>query len=227
MSGTRSLLPWLPALLIVALGILALAAAAGRSPATKRLWLAAIAIAGMVALAATLWQGWAAGEQIARLKRNDRSAELAAQVKSLEDEIAKLKETTRARSLGAETAANLAGYLRSFGSRKVVVSCAPNNFEAYRYATQIANALKAANWDARGPERTTIFGDIRAMGINVYDNGERGSDTAQILLAGLAKFGIPYQSRVPPSEAVASGTVELFIGAKPGQPAVAAVEAAH
>ncbi len=41
----------------------------------------------------------------------------------------------------------------------------------------------------------------------------------KILLAGLAKSGIPYQSRVPPSEALPeTETVELFIGTKPAQP---------
>jgi hypothetical protein len=38
----------------------------------------------------------------------------------------------------------------------------------------------------------------------------------KILLAGLTKFGIPYQSLVPPSEALPdNGTVELFIATKP------------
>jgi hypothetical protein len=131
-----------------------------------------------------------------------------------------LKESTRSRTLSADTAAKLADYLRPFGTHKVVVSCAPDDIEAYRYATQIADVLKAANWDARGPETTTIFGDVRAMGINVYDSGGHGLDTAKILLDGLAKFAIPYQSRVPPSEALPeSDTVELFISAKPAQPA--------
>jgi hypothetical protein len=58
------------------------------------------------------------------------------------------------------------------------------------------------------------------MGINVYANDGPTSDTAKILLDGLAKFAIPYQSRVPPGEAIPdSETVELFIGSKPQQPA--------
>ena len=85
--------------------------------------------------------------------------------------MAKLKESTRGRTLSADTAARLADYLRPFGAHEVVVSCAPDDIEAYRYATQIADVLKAANWDARGPETTTIFGAVRAMGINVYDDG--------------------------------------------------------
>jgi hypothetical protein len=75
------------------------------------------------------------------------------------------------------------------------------------------------------PETTTIFGDIKSMAINVYDNSDGRSDTMKVLLEGLAKFGIPYQSRVPPSEALPdNGTVELFIATKPtlsGAPAEA------
>jgi hypothetical protein len=66
------------------------------------------------------------------------------------------------------------------------------------------------------------------MGINVYDNGGHGSDTAKILLDALAKLGVPYQSRVPPSEAAPDDeAVELFIGTKPEQPAMAAAGTAH
>ncbi|HUC73046.1 MAG TPA: hypothetical protein VMS01_17795 [Stellaceae bacterium] len=223
MPVTEKLLPWLPVLLVIALTVLGLAAVAAPAAgkAAKRLRLGAIAIIGLLTLAATIWQGSAAAARIARLMRNDRSETLAAQVKTLEEQVAQLKESTRVRSLPADTATKLADYLRPFGRRKIVVSCAPNDIEAYRYATDIANVLKAANWDARGPEATTIFGDIRAMGINVYDNDGRTADTAKILLDALTKFAIPYQSRVPSSEAMAdSEAVELFIGSKPQQSAL-------
>ena len=71
--------------------------------------------------------------------------------------------------------------------------------EAYQYANQLVNILKAANWEAQGPQVTKIFGDVRAPGVNVYVNGDNSSDTAKILLDGFAKFNIPYQSRVTPS----------------------------
>jgi hypothetical protein len=220
MPVPETLLPWLPALPVIALTVLALAAAA--APATRRatkwLRLGAIAIMGVLALAATIWQGSAAAARIALLTRNDRTEELTAQVKTLEGQVAQLKQSTRVRSLPADTATKLADYLRAFGSRKIVVSCAPNDIEAYSYATDIANVLKAANWDARGPETTAIFGDVRAMGINVYDNDGHTSDTAKILRDGLTKFAIPYQSRVPPNQAIPDGeAVELFIGTKPQQ----------
>src|SRR5271156_4046881 len=121
---TGALLPGLPVVLVVALSVLALTAAVAPTTAvrTKRLWMTAIAIVGALALATTVWQAWAAGEQIARFKRDDRSKERASQVKTLEAQVEKLKEGVRARSLGAETAGKLADYLRPFGSRKVVVS---------------------------------------------------------------------------------------------------------
>jgi hypothetical protein len=215
-------LPWLPALLIAALSALALAVATfpATSTVVRQLRLTAIAILGISALATTVWQVWIDGEEIAHLARLDRSTELQIRVKSLQEQLAKLEESTRGRSLVGDTAAKLANYLRPFGGRKVVVSCIPDDVEAYHYATEIVDALKAANWDARGPETTTIFGKVSAMAVNVYSNDASSSDTAKILLDGLAKFGIPYKTRVPPAEMLDSGAVELFIGAKPVEPDV-------
>jgi hypothetical protein len=119
------------------------------------------------------------------------------------------------RGIDPDAAIKLADYLHSFGSRRVDVSCIPNDVEAYGYATQIVNLLKTANWDARGPELTTIFGNVRAMGINVYDDAPEGTDTAKILLTGFSKFNIPFQTRVASSSAGADPVVELFIGAQP------------
>ena len=66
-------------------------------------------------------------------------------------------------------------------------------------------ALKSAKWDARGPETTMMFGKIRAMGVNIFDEGAPGSDTVKMLVAAFAKFAIPYQIRVPPSAASSRG----------------------
>ncbi len=222
MSWAGVLTPWLPALLVLTLSAVAVAMAGAlpAGPAAKRLGMATIALLGGLALAATVWQARNAADQIAaNLSEEVRSAALTDQVNALEDQLSKLEQSTKRRTISPDSAAKLTDYLRSFGTHKVVVSCSPGDIEAYHYATEIVNALKAANWDARGPETTTIFGDIKSMGVNVYDNGSRDSDTTKILLAGLAKFGIPYQSRVPPSEALPVGeTVELFIGTKPSQP---------
>ena len=226
MIVTGGLLSWLPAFMAIVLSGLALAAcAAPATPAARRTRLSMIAIVGSLTVAAMVWQASAASDQIARLIKDDQSKQLMAQVKSLQEQVARLQESTRARSLSSETAAGLSDYLRPFGGHKVIVSCVPGDIEAYHYATQIADALKAANWDARGPEATTIFGDVKAMGINVYNNSDHLSETVKILLDALAKFAIPYQSRVPPNEAIPENeTVELFIGAKP---AMATTATAH
>jgi hypothetical protein len=226
----QALLPFLPALLAALLcGLGIVATAMPRAAASGRRVLAAgIAALGVLTLAAALWQAAASRSEIAHLVRNDPARALAVEVKSLETQLASLKESTRARALGPDTAKQLADYLRPLGSHKVVVSCAPGDIEAYHYATQIADALKAGGWDARGPETTSIFGEIDGMAINVYANGAQGADTAKLLLDGLRKFGIPYQSRVPPSEAMpATDAVELFIGRKPQPPALAAAAPGH
>jgi hypothetical protein len=222
MLWTGALAPWLPALPVLILGIVAVAAAraAPAGLAAKRLRVARTALLGGLAVAATVWQARNAADQMAaRLTEQDRSAALIKQVHALEDQINTLKQSTKERSIDADAATKLADYLRSFASRQLTVSCTPGDIEAYHYATQIVNILRSANWDARGPETTTIFGDIKSMSINVYDNSGGHSDTTKILLAGLAKFGISYQSRVPPSEALPKGeAVELFIATKASQP---------
>ncbi|MGH7113594.1 MAG: hypothetical protein ACREE9_03775 [Stellaceae bacterium] len=215
----------MPVLLVLVLSILAVTAAAvpvAAAATTRRRWIMAILVLGTLAVAASAWQARSAADRIARLIRDNRSGQLTAQIKSLKDRVTELQQSARGRAVSADTAAKLADYLRKFGAHSVVISCAPGDIEAYRYATQIADILKAANWDARGPETTTIFGAVRAMAINVYDAGGRGGGATKILLDGFAKFGIPYQSRVPPSGALPDNeAVELFIGIKPSPPAEA------
>jgi hypothetical protein len=220
------LAPWLPALLIAALSAGALLAAVPqRAKALIGLRLGVIAILGASALAVEVWQAVAVRQEIGHLERSDQTQ--AGQIAALNKELANLKERTHGRALGAETAARLSAYLQSFGGRAVVVSCIPNDVEAYDYATEIADALRSAKWDARGPETTTIFGNIPAVGINVVDNGAPGSDTAKILTDAFTKVGIPYQTRVPPSETLQRGMVELFISAKAEKPATATKGNAH
>jgi hypothetical protein len=215
MAWAGAVAAWLPELLVLILAAVAIAAC-DRAPADRRLRMAAIALLSGFAIVATIWQQRSAAARISRLTEAVHSAALTKQVEALESEIDKLRQRERGRTISSDAAAKLADYLRPFGPHQVVVSCMPDDIEAYRYATELVNVLKAANWDARGPEATTIFGDIKSMGINVYDGRAGQSDTTKILLTGLTKFGIPYQSRVPPSEALPDNqTVELFIGAKP------------
>jgi hypothetical protein len=141
---------------------------------------------------------------------------LNARLDELAGRIQALREKTKNREVDQETAAKLAEYLHQFGSNRVVVSCLPNDVEAYGYANQIANVLRAAGWDALGPEETTIFGNAQGMGITVYVHaGGQPPPAAKILLDAFARFNIPYKSGISSSEAIPDpATVELFVGHK-------------
>jgi hypothetical protein len=232
---------WLPTALVVIVAALALAG--GGSPpitsAGRRWWMASLVLCGCIAIIGTVWQeqkardaaaglaGTNAPQQSARTKPTGPiGSELTARVKLLEDHVKQLEQGRQARAIAREDADNFASYLRQFGSRRVIVSCVPDDIEAYQYANQLVNIFKAGNWDVRGPQLTKIFGEVRAAGINVYVNAGDNSDTAKLLLDGFAKFNIPYQSRVTPSGAIADpDTVELFVGAKQSERADAGTDA--
>ena len=193
--------------------------------------MATILVFGCLAIAATVWLGRREGEAALALAGTSAApqglaaapnapsiASLTFQVRVLEDRVKELEAGIHARSIWQKSAEDLASYLKQFGSRRVIVSCIPDDMEAYQYANQLVNILKAANWEAQGPQVTKIFGDVRAPGVNVYVNGDNSSDTAKILLDGFAKFNIPYQSRVTPSGAIPdTETVELFVGTRQSQ----------
>jgi hypothetical protein len=142
---------------------------------------------------------------------------LNAKINDMESQIRALEEKSRTRMIEPDIAANMAQYLRTFGSQRVVVSCVPDDVEAYTYANQIANVLREAGWEALGPETTTIFGEAPAMGVTLYvRDGAAPPDAARLLLDALARFNIPYQSGIAPSDAIPDpATVELFVGHKP------------
>ncbi|HZT87221.1 MAG TPA: hypothetical protein VFA12_04575 [Stellaceae bacterium] len=145
-----------------------------------------------------------------------RLAALDREVGDLKNDIARWKERSKTRFIDGEAAAEMAAYLRTFGSHRVVVSCVPNDMEAYNYANQLANILRAAGWEALGPQLTSIFGNPPGVGVNLYVHGATSPDAARILVAAFAKFNIPYQSRVEPSRAIPdTQTVELFVATKP------------
>lgn len=222
-------LPWLPTLLLILLTAVALTAAGTPSvtPAARWIWFAGIMLFGVLALVGSVWQGMNGADATARLTGTAASAEnlgdtktsragLAEKVETLEKRIKELEAGGAGRSVGADTAVTFADYLRGFGSHRVVVSCVPNDLEAYDYANQLVNIFKAASWDAEGPEVTEIFGDVRAIGVSLYVNGDNHADAVKILLDAFAKFNIPFQSRVTPSQAIPdTETVELFVAAMP------------
>jgi hypothetical protein len=229
---------WAPTLLVIIETAIALTWASS-PPATaigRRWWMAGLFVVGSLAIAASVWQGRGQAEEPAALTgtttpaqaytgRADGSqvSELTRQVKALQDRVRELENKRESRTISQDTAENFASYLKQFGRRRVIISCIPDDMEAYRYANQLVNLFRAGDWDVVGPEVTKIFGDIRGLGINVYVNRDDNSDTAKVLLDGFAKFNIPYQSRVTPSRAIPDAqTVELFIGMLPSR-----VDSAH
>jgi hypothetical protein len=225
--------PWvaaIPVAVLVAVAIAAVAALPGASLLGRRLRLAGTVVIASLALTGTLWQALSSGAGNATATtRGERQAssplpDLQSEIKSLKIRISQLEHDTTMRMIGADTAKKLAAYLNGFGSHSVVVFCTPNDVEAYDYATQLADVLRSAGWDARGPEVTTTFGDVEAMGVNVYDDEASTDDTVKILLAGLAKFSIPFQVRVTPPQAAEGAAVALLVGAQPVRQTAAAAE---
>jgi hypothetical protein len=142
---------------------------------------------------------------------------LNAKIKELEGQIEALKEKARNRTIAPDVAGKIADYLRQFGPYRVVLSCVPDDVEAYDYANQIANVLRSAGWDAQGPETTTIFGSPDTLGIMLYvRSGFAPPDSAKVLIDAFTRFNIPYRGGVTPSDALPDpATVELFVGHKP------------
>ena len=244
MPWGETVLWWLPTAAVTAMAALALAALAvpPRRPAW-RYWLAALLLGGGVAIGASVWQQWVSREQeIARAAEG--AAHLAefgrllgatpdapptadtvalaiqaqnGRIADLESRVHALQEASHSRTIDADTAAKIAESLRPFGSHRVVVSCVPEDVEAYTYANRIANVLRAAGWEALGPQTTTIFGDAPAMGVTLYVHGAAAQpEAARLLLDAFTGFNIPYQSGVAPNDAIPDPqTVELFVGKKP------------
>jgi outer membrane murein-binding lipoprotein Lpp len=143
---------------------------------------------------------------------------LNAKIKDLEGQIETLREKSRTRSIEPEIAEKLTDYLRQAGPHRVVVSCLPDDLEAYTYANQLANVLRLAGWEALGPEKTTIFGEAPAIGIRLYvrSTATAPPDTGKLLTDAFTRFNIPYQSGITPSDAIPDpATIELFVGPKP------------
>ena len=218
--------PWLPTVFVIILTAVALTMAGAplATLAARRSWWAFILLIGSSALAASVWQGKKAAEETVRVAgstANDDAVKAARSrppqpIETLEKPNKGPETGGRGRTVSADTAAKFADYLRGFGSHRVVVSCAPDDLEAYDYANRLVNIIRAANWDAEGPEVTEIFGDLRAVGVNLYVNADNHSDAVKVLLDAFAKFNIPYQSRVTPSQAIPdTETVELFVAAMP------------
>jgi hypothetical protein len=239
---------WLPTAAVAAFAAFALVALV-RQPwrPTKKYWIAALLLGGVLAVGASLWQqrnSRVLSQETARLRdvaaRLDELgrllqtgpgttpdqtfgtvaaaiASLNAKIEDLEGQIHALQEKSRSREIAPDAADKMAEYLRQFGGHRAVASCAPDDLEAYHYANQIANVLRAAGWEALGPETTTIFGDAPAIGVTLYvRNGTAAPDAARLLIDAFTRFNIPYQSGIASNDAIPDpATVELFVGRKP------------
>ena len=227
MSWGEVALSWLPAGMATAIwafGIVAVATQPSR-PA-KRYWLAAFLLAGAAAVGASVWHRHSShlGQMVELQATASRAAslqanvtELTAKVGELEGQLDTLRQQSRRRTIDPDSAAQIADALRQAGSHRVVVSCAPDDVEAYGYANQIANVLRAAGWEALGPEATSIFGEGAAMGVRLYvRSGTAPPETAKILIDAFTRFNIPFESGITPSEAIPDpATTEVFVSRKP------------
>jgi outer membrane murein-binding lipoprotein Lpp len=231
---------WLPTIAVAVMTALALLAALAQAPrAAKFGWILAVVLCGAVAIAAAAWQQRQELAQLRDLSSHlgalarllpggapaspeqtvdslaTSLASLNARIDELQHQIEALREKSRGRAIDGETARKMADYLRPLGDHRVVVSCVPDDVEAFAYANQLANVLRAAGWDALGPETTTIFGTAPAMGITLYVRSGAAPEAAKILIDAFARFNIPYKSGITPADAIPDPvTVELFVGPK-------------
>jgi hypothetical protein len=236
---------WLPTAALVAIWLLGLIALTAQlSHRHKRTWIIGFAVCGLAAALASGFEQAARLETATRLSRvwervgkikelpplppgtsPDQTVDAVAtalgklndRVKELEHQLAALKVKSRTRTIPEENGGGLVEFLRKAGSHRVVVSCVPDDVEAFAYANEIANLLRQAGWDALGPETTKIFGEGTRMGVALYvRNGTAPPEAATLLVDGFTRFNIPYHSGVMPSEAIPdTATVELFVGHKP------------
>ena len=143
-------------------------------------------------------------------------ASLSAKVAIIDNQVTALQAGAIGRSIDPPTAIKLADYLRQYGSYRVVVTCAPSDVEAYAYANQLVGILKAAGWDATGPEATANAVEGPAMGIVVLMRDPTAPDAAKILLDAFNQWNIPHRPGIAADETIPdTATVELFVAKKP------------
>ena len=227
MSWGEAAFWWLPTAMAAAIWAFGMVAVAMQPPRpAKRYWLAAFLLAGAAAVGANVWHrhvsrvGQMAGLQQSASRSASLEAkvtELTAKVGELEGQLDALRQKSRSRTIDQDAAAGIAEALRQAGNHRVVVSCAPDNVEAYGYANEIANILRAAGWEALGPEATSIFGEGAAMGVRLFvRNGTTPPEAAKILIDAFTRFNIPFESGITPSAAIPDpATTELFVSRKP------------
>lgn len=137
-------------------------------------------------------------------------------IEQLDDQLRVMEQNVRARKIDPQTASSIAQHLRQYGSQRVVVSCVPDDVEAFAYANQLANIMREAGWEALGPEKTTIFGEAPSMAVRLFvRNTSVPPEAARVLIDAFSRYNIPYQAGITPSDAIPDpATVELFVSRK-------------
>jgi hypothetical protein len=142
---------------------------------------------------------------------------LLAEADKLEARVKAFRAAARYRTIDDATAGKMTEFLRPLGHHRVVVSCAPDDVEAYFYANRIATVLRTAGWEALGPEPTAILAAEPSLDVALYVRGGGAApEAAAMLLDAFRRFNIPYQSKLAASEAIPDAkTVELFVASRP------------
>jgi hypothetical protein len=140
---------------------------------------------------------------------------LDARINELDAQIRLFEEQAQARIIDRETVVDMADYLRGLGTHRVVVSTVPGDVEAFNYANQLVNILRAAGWEAFGPGRTMIHGDAPSIAVRIFSHGDGPPEATERLIEAFTRFNIPYQIGLAPTDAIPEGvTVELFVSHK-------------
>jgi hypothetical protein len=211
-----AVLHYLPAAAAVLLAAVALVAAHGRGR-----WMAAVFVCGALAIVTAEWQARMVATPPAPTAANAAAqkqlAAADARVAALESRLTRMQQGDRV--IAGPTATALTDFLRRAGGHPVIVSCPPDDVEAYDYANQLVGVLEDAGWDARGPEATRIFGNQPSPSLDLYVNGAQQPEAARTLADAFHKFDIPYQIKLPPTDTVPPpGGVELFVPSKSAAP---------
>ena len=145
-------MPWLPTFFVILLTAAALTAA--EAPPTtlvlRRLRMAGILLLGLLALVSSVMGERKTTQLIADARRaagvpaatstnraEANTAELAEQVRILKNRVRELEANAGSRLISAAASTKLSEYLQQFGAHPVIVSCIPDDAEAYNYANQI------------------------------------------------------------------------------------------
>jgi hypothetical protein len=145
---------WSPTLFVILLTAAALTAAESppATPALRRLCMVGILLLGLLALVSSVMGEIKTTQLIADARRaadvpeapstnraEANTAELAEQMRILKNRVRELEANAGSRLISAVVSAKLSEYPRQFGAHPVIVSCNPDDAEAYNYANQIVN----------------------------------------------------------------------------------------